>query len=167
MDAINSRDKPSWLVAAVSESLRGSTLLLFLHSLPQAAPPGQHLLLHLPKSLTSGIFSFRQSLVLQRLMDRYSWWRRSPGIIFMAPNFIHIIFDPLSCIGTHWIGYKVMITYSLHSPHFPDILASEFPLDSCRAAVWASTIFRVSCRTHSEGCGPLVANFQPKDEANS
>ena len=152
MGAINSRDEPSWLVAAVSERLSGSTLHLLLHSLPHAAPPGQHLPLHLPKSLTSGIFSCRQSLVLPRLMVRNYWWRRSLGIIFMAPNFTHIIFGPLSCTGTQRIGYKVMINLSLHSPHFPDILASEFPLDCCRAAVWACTIFRVRCRPHSEGC---------------
>ena len=86
MGAINSRDEPSWLVAAVSERLSSSTLLLLLHSLPQAAPPGQHLPLHLPKSLTNGSFSCHQSLVLQRLMVRYSWWRGSLGITFMAPN---------------------------------------------------------------------------------
>ena len=50
MAAINSRDEPSWLVPAVSERLNGSRLLLLLHSLPQAAPPGQHLPLHLLKS---------------------------------------------------------------------------------------------------------------------
>ena len=94
MGAINSRDEPSWLVAAVSERLSGSTLLLLLHSLPQAAPPGQHLPLHLPKSLTSGSFSCRQSLVLPRLMVRYSWWRGSLGVTFMATNFTHSIFDP-------------------------------------------------------------------------
>ena len=48
----------------MSERLSGSTLLLLLHSLPQASPPGQHLPLHLPKSLTSDSFSCRQSLVL-------------------------------------------------------------------------------------------------------
>ena len=152
MTAINSRDEPSWLVAAVSERLSGSTLLLLLHSLPQAAPPGQHLPLHLPKSLTSGSFSCRQSLVLPRLMVRYSWWRGSLGVTFMAPNFTHSIFDTLSCTGTKWIGDKVMINPSLHSPHFPDILASIFPLDCCWVAVWACKIFRVRCRPHSEDC---------------
>ena len=76
MAAIMSRDEPSWLVAAVSERLGGSTLLLLLHSLPQATLAGQQLPLHLWKSLTSG--SFRQSLVLPRLMVRYFWWRQSP-----------------------------------------------------------------------------------------
>ena len=31
------------------------------------------------------------------------------GVTFMAPNFKHSIFDPLSCTGTQWIGDKVMI----------------------------------------------------------
>ena len=107
--AICSRDEQSWLVAAVSEKLKGSTLLLLLHSLPHAAPPGQHLPLHIPKSLTSGSFSYCQSLVLPRLMVRYSWWIGSLGVTFMAPNFTHSIFDPLSCFGTQWVGDKVMI----------------------------------------------------------
>ena len=62
---------PDWLWA-VSEKLSGSTLLLLLHSLPQAAPPGQHLPLYLPKSLTRCSFSCCQSLVLPRLMVKYS-----------------------------------------------------------------------------------------------
>ena len=116
MDAIISRDGPSWLVAAVSERLSGSTLLLLLHSLPRAAPPGQHLPLHLPKSLTSDSFSCPQSLVLPRTMVRYSWWRGPLGVTFMAPNFTHSIFDPLSWTGTQWIGDKVMINmYNIQS----------------------------------------------------
>ena len=82
-------------------------------------------------SLTRGSFSCHQSLVLPRLMVRYSSWGGSLGVIFMAPNFTHSIFDPLSCTGTQWIGDKVMINESLHSPHFPDILASYLPLDCC------------------------------------
>ena len=152
MAAINSRDEPSWLVAAVSERLSGSTLLLLLHSLPQAAPPGQHLPLNLPKSFTSGSFSCCQSLVLSRLMVRYFWWRQSLGVVFMAPNFPHSIFDPLSCNGTHWIVDKVKIEHSFHSVHIWDIHTARFPLDCSRAAVCPCTLFRVCCRPHSEGC---------------
>ena len=64
-----------------------------------AAPAGQHLHLHLPKSLSSGSFSCRQSLVLPRLTVRYSWGGQSLGVMFMAPNFPHSIFNPLSCTG--------------------------------------------------------------------
>ena len=153
MTVINSRDEPSQLVAAVSERLTGSTLLILLHSLPQAAPARQHLPLHLPKSLTFGSFSCRQSLVLPRLMVRYSWWRRSLGMIFMAPNFTHGIFDPWSCTGTLWIRDKVLINTSLHSPHICDIQAPEFPLDCCRAAVIAGTVILVcSCNRISGLC---------------
>ena len=95
MAAINSRDEPSWLVAAVSERLSCTTPLPLLHSLSQAAPAGQHMPLHLPKSLTSGSFSCRQSLALPRLMVRYSWWRRSFGVVYKAPNFPHSIIDLL------------------------------------------------------------------------
>ena len=98
---------PDWLQQC--ERLSGRTLLLLLHYLPQAAPPGQYLPLHLPKSLTSGSYSCRQSLVLPRLIVRYSWWRGSLGVTFMAPYFTHSIFDPLSCTGIQWIGDKVMI----------------------------------------------------------
>ena len=134
MGAINSRDEPSWLVAAVSESLSGNTLLLLLHSLPPAASPGQHLPLHLPKSLTSGSFSCHQSLVLPRLMVRYSWWRGSLGVTFMAPYFTHSIFDPLSCTGTKWIGAKVMINYaplSTFPEHLGFITSIRLLLSSC------------------------------------
>ena len=118
MAAINSRNETFWLVAAVSERLSGSTQLLLLHSLPQSAPAGQHLSLNLQKSLTGGSFSFGQSLVLPRLMVRYSWWRQSLGVIFMAPNFPHSIFYPLSWTGTQWIVDKTLFpicTYLWHT----------------------------------------------------
>ena len=127
--------------------------LLLLHSLPQAAPASRHLPLHLPKSLTSGNFSCRQSLVLPTLMVRYSWWRQSLEVIFMAPFFPHSIFDPLSCTGTQWIVDKVMIEHSLHSALICDIPTVIFPLDCSQAAVYVCTLFRVCCRPHSEGCG--------------
>ena len=152
MGAINSRDEPSWLVAEVSERLSGSTLLLFLHSIPQAAPAGQHLPLHLQNSRTSGSFSFRQSLVLPRLMVRYSWWRQSLEVILMAPNFPHGIFDPLSCTWTQLIVDKVMIEHSLHSVLICDIHTVRFLLDCSQATVCLCTLFRVHCRPHSEGC---------------
>ena len=94
---------------------------------------GSDLPLHLSQSFTRSSCICRQSLVLPRSMVKYSWWRRSFGMIFMAPNFTHSIFDPLSCTGTQWIGDKVMINWSLHSPHFPDILASEFSLGCWQA----------------------------------
>ena len=152
MGEINSRDEPSWLVAALSERVSGSTLLLLLHSLPQAAPAGQHLPVPLPKSLTSGSFSCSQSLVLPRLMVRYSWWRQSLGVIFMAPHFPHSIFDPLSCTGTQWIVDKVMLEFYLHSVLICDIHTARFPLDYSRAAVCLCRLFRVRCRPHSEDC---------------
>ena len=151
MAAINSWDAPSWLVAAVSETLSGSTLLLLLHSLPQATPPGQHLPLHLPKSLTSGSFSCHQSLVLPRLMVRYSWWRQSLGVVFIVPNYPHSIFDPSSCTGTQWITDKVMIEHSLHSVLICDIHTARLLLDCSQSAVCPWTLFRVHCRPHSEG----------------
>ena len=110
----------------------------------------------LPKSLTSGSFSCRQSLVLSRLMVRYSWWRQSLGVIFMAPNFPHTIFDPLSCTGTQWIVDKAMIEHSLHSVLVCDIHTARFPLDCSWAAVCPCTLFRVRCRPHSEGCDTLI-----------
>ena len=131
----NGCNKFSWLVAAVSERLSGSSLLLLLHSLPKAAPAGQHLPLHLRKSLTRGIFSFQKSLVLPWLMVRYSWCTQSLGVIFMAPNFPHSIFDPLSCTGTQWIVDKVMIEHSLHSVYICDIHTVRFPLDCSPTAV--------------------------------
>ena len=143
MGAINYRDEPSGLVAAVSERLSGSTLLLFLHSLPNASPPGQHLPLHLQNSLTSGSFSYHQSLVLPRLMLMYSWWRQSHGVIFMAPYFPHSIFDPLSCTETQCIVDKVIIEHSLRSVLICDIHTARFPIDCSRAAVCPCTIFRV------------------------
>ena len=124
-----------------------------------AAPPGQHLTLHLPKILTSGSFSCCQSLVLPRLIVRYSWWRGSLGVTFMAPNFRHSISDPLSCTGTQWIGDKVMIEYSLHSVLICDIHTARFPLDCSWAAVCPCTQFRVRCRRHSEGCAGLVCKW--------
>ena len=121
MAAINSRDKPSWLVAAVSQKLSGITLLLLLHCLPQAVPAGQHLPLHLPKSLTSGSFCCCQSLVLPRLMVRYFWWRQSLRVIFIDLNITYSIFDSFSCNRTQWIVDKVMIEHSLHSVRICDI----------------------------------------------
>ena len=167
MGAINSRDEPSWLVAAVSERLSGITLLLLLHSLPQAAPPGQHLPLHLPKSLTSGSFSCRQSLVLPRLMIRYSWWRGSLGVTFITPNFKHSIFDPLSCTGTQWVVDKVMIEHYPHSVLICDIHTVRFPLDCSRAVVCPCTPFRVRCRPHSEGCALTEKQDLPQKVAFS
>ena len=107
--------------------------------LPQSAPVAQLLPLHLSQSLTSGSCSCRQSLVFQRSMVSYSGWRRSLGMIPMAPNFTHRISDPWSCTGTLWIGDKVPINTSLHSPHICDIQAPEFPLDCCRAVCLGNT----------------------------
>ena len=163
MGAINSRDKPSWLVEAVYERLSGSTLLLLLHSLPQAAPPGPHLPLHLPKTLTNGSFSCRQSLVLPRLMVSYSWWRQSHGVFFMAPYFPRSVFDTLSCTGIQWIVDKVMIEHSLHSVFICDILTIRFPLDCSQAAVCPCTIFRVRCCPHSEGFALTLTVFLAKE----
>ena len=143
----------------------GSTLLLLLHSLPQAAPAGQHLPLQLPKSLTSGSLSCRQSLVLPRLMVRYSWWRQSLGVIFMATNFLHSIFDPSSCTGTQWIVDKVMIEHSLHSVLICDTHTARFPLDCSQAAVSPCTLFRVRCRPHSEGCADHLICRSRNDQA--
>ena len=154
-----SRAEQCSLVAAVSERLSSSTLLLLLHSLPQAAPAGQYLPLHLPKSLTSGRFSCRQSLVLQRLMVWYFWWRQSFGVISKAPNFPHSIFDPLSYTETQWIVDKVMIEHSLHSVLICDIHTGRFPLDCNRAAVCPCMLFRVRCRPHSEGCESYLIHF--------
>ena len=67
----------------------------------------------------------------------------------MAPNLTHSIIDPLSCTGTHWD--KVMTNWSLHSPLFPDILASEFLLDCCQAAVCACTVILVRRRNMIRG----------------
>ena len=136
----------------MSERLSSSTLLLLLHSLPQAAPAGQHLLLHLLKSLTSGSFSCCQSLVLPRLMVSHSWWRQSLRVIFMAPNFPHSVFDSLSCTETQWIVDKVMIEHSLHSLSNYNICTDIFPFDCSQAAVCPCPLFRVCCRPHSEGC---------------
>ena len=108
--------------------LSGSTLLHLLHSLPQAVPAIQHLPLHFRKSITSDSFSFRQSLVLPRLMVRYSWWRQSLGGIFIAPNFTHSIIDPLCCTGTQWIFDKVMID---HSP-----LCTYLWHSHCEISIW-------------------------------
>ena len=107
--------------------------------------------LHLPKSITSGSFSCCQSLVLPRLMVRYSWWRQSLGVIFMAPDLPPSIFDPLSCTGTQWIVDKVMVEHSLHSVLICDIHTARFSLDCSQAAVCPCTLFRVHCRPHSEG----------------
>ena len=148
MGAIHSRDEPSWLVAAVSERLSGSPLLILLYSLPQASPAGQHLPLHLPKSLTSGSFSCHQLLVL----PRYSWWTQSLEAIFIAPYFTNSIFDPMSCTGTQWIVDKALIEHSFHSVLICDIHTARFPLDRSRAAVYSCTLFRVRCRPNSEGC---------------
>ena len=165
MAAINSRDMPSWLVAAVSEKLSGSTLLLLLHSLPRAPPAGRHLPLHLPKSLTSGSVSCCYSLVLvlvlrlmpsmPSMMVRYSWWRQSFGVIVMAPNFPHSIFDPWSCTGTEWIVHKVIMEHSLHSVLICDIHTARFSLDCCQAAVCPCTLLRLRCHQHSDGCARL------------
>ena len=152
MAAINSRDEPSWLVAAVPKRLSGIRLLLLLHALSEAAPPGQHLPLHLPKSLTSGSFSCCHSLVLPRLTVRYSWGRQILRVIFMAPDFPHSICDPLSWTWTQWIVDIVIIEHSFHSILFCDIHTARFPLDCSRAAVCPCTLFRVRCRPHSEGC---------------
>ena len=85
-------------------------------------------------------------------MVRYSWWRGSLGVIFMASYFTHGIFDPLSCTGTQWIVDKVMLEHSLHSVLICDIPTVRFQLDCSRAAVCPCTLFRVPCRPHSEGC---------------
>ena len=149
MAAIYSRDEPSWLVAAVSESLNSSRLLLLLYSLPQAAPAGQHLPLHLPKSLTSCSFSCSQSLVLPRLMVSYSWWIQSLGMIFMAPisqKVSLILYLSLRPNGL------LMIEQSLHSVLICDIHTARFSLDCSQAAVCPCTPFRVHCRPHSDGC---------------
>ena len=159
MGAINSRDEPSWLVAAVSDRLISSTLLLLLHSLPQAAPPGQHLPLQLPNSLPSGSFSCRQSLVLPRLIVRYSWWRQSFEVIFKAPNFSHSVFDPLFCTETQWLVDKVMLEHYLHSV-LCDIHTAKFLLGCSRAAVCPCTLFRVCCLPHSEAVPPFFENVK-------
>ena len=140
MAAINSGDKPSWLVGAVSERLSGSTMLLLLHSLFLLASI----------CLTSGNFSCCQSLVLPRLMVRYSWWRQSLGVIFMAPYFPQSIFDIFSCSGTQWIVDEVMVEHFLHSVLICDIHNVRFPLDCSQAAVCPCTLFRVRCRPNSE-----------------
>ena len=67
-------------------------------------------------------------------MVTYSWWRQSLGGIFMAPDFPHSIFDPLSCTGTQWIDDNVLIEHSLHSLLICDIHTARFPLDCSRAA---------------------------------
>ena len=85
----------------------------------------------LSQSLTRGSCSCCQSLVFPRLMIKYSWWRGSLGVIFMAPNFAHTIFDPLSCTGTKWIGDKLvspLITFPGH-PGF--INSIRLLLNSC------------------------------------
>ena len=69
----------------------------------------------------SGSFSCCQSLVLPKLMLRYSWWRKSLGVIFIAPNFPRSIFDPLYCTGTQCVVDKVLIEHSLHSVLICDI----------------------------------------------
>ena len=143
---------PSWLVAAVSEKLSGCILLPLLHFLPQALPADQHLPLLLPKSLTSGSLSWSQSPVLPRLMVRYSLWRQLLGVIFMAPNFLHSIFDLSCCTGTQWIVDKVMLEHSLHFVLICDIHTAIFPLNCSRASVCPCTLFRVRCRPYSEGC---------------
>ena len=119
--------------------------------LPQAAPVVQHLPLHLSQSLTSGSWSCCQLLVFPRSMVRYSWWRRSLGIIFMCPNCTHGIFDPWSCTWTLWIGDKVLFNTCLHSPHICDVPAPEFPLDCCQAAVRACTVILVRSRSRISG----------------
>ena len=92
-------------------------------------------------------------------MVRYSWWRGSLGVIFMASYFTHGIFDPLSCTGTQWIVDKVMLEHSLHSVLICDIPTVIFQLDCSRAAVCPCTLFRVRCRPHSEGCDLLAVFF--------
>ena len=93
--------------------------------------------LHLSQNLTS--CSCHQSLVFQRLMARYSWWRGSLGVIFMAPNLTHNIFDPSSYTGTQCIGDKLISRTSwLHNLH-------------CWAAVWACTIILVYSRKRGGG----------------
>ena len=159
MAVINCREEPSWLVAAVSEKLSSSTLFIFQHSLLQAAPAGQHLPLHVPKSLSSGSFSCRHSLVLPRFMVRYSWWRQSLGGIFMAPNFPHSIFNPLPCSRTQWIVYKVMIEHSLYSVPICDIHTARFRLYCSQAAVCPCTLFRLHYCPHSEGCDSSKEGF--------
>ena len=59
---------------------------------------------------------------------------------FQAPNFTYGIFDPWSCTGTLWVGDKVCINTSLHSPHICDIQATQYPLYCCRAAIRAYTL---------------------------
>ena len=157
MAAINwGMSHPEWL----QQCLKVATLILLLHSLPQAAPAGQHLPLNLRKSLTSGSLSFWQSLVLPKLMVRYSWWRQVLSGIFMAPNFPHSICDPVSCTGTQWIVDKVMIEHSLHSVLISDIRTARYPVDCNRAAVCPCTLFRVRCHPHSEHTGPNSDRIQ-------
>ena len=118
---------------------------------PQSAPVAHLLPLHLSQSLTSDSWSCCRLLVFLRLMVMYSWWRRSLGMIIMAPNFTHGIFDPWSCTGTLWIGDKVLINTSLHPPHICDIQAPDFPLDFCQAAVRACTVILVCSRNRFSG----------------
>ena len=107
-----------------------------------------------PPSLTEPQWRQLQLLSITKtpnMMVRYSWWRGSLGVIFMASYFTHGIFDPLSCTGTLWIVDKVMLEHSLHSVLICDIPTVIFQLDCSRAAVCPCTVFRVRCRPHSEG----------------
>ena len=85
-------------------------------------------------------------------MVRYSKWRQSLRVIFMAPNFTQIIFDPLSCTGTQWIVDKVMTEHYVHSVLICDNNNVRFPLDWSQATECPCTLFRVRCHPHSEGC---------------
>ena len=105
-----SRDKPSWLFSSCVWNVNCQlTDLAPAFSVQREWVSERLLPLHLSQSPTISSCSCRQSLVFPRLMIRYSWWRGSLGVIFVAPNFTHIIFNPLSCTGTQWIEDKVMI----------------------------------------------------------
>ena len=102
--------------------------------LPQSAPVSQLLPLHPSQSLTSGSCSCCQSLLFPRLMVRYSWWRQSLGVIYMAPNYTLGIFDPWYCTGTIWVRDKALLNTSLHSPHICDIQATEISIRLLRSS---------------------------------
>ena len=126
MTSTNFRDEPSWRVwninwqqtapaPAFSVDRVSEWLSEWLSKwmsepwslpLPQSAHVAQLLTLHLSKSLTSGICSYCLSLVFQRSMAMFSWWRRLLGMIFMAPNFIHVIFHLWSSLGPFGSGIK-------------------------------------------------------------
>ena len=95
---------------------------------------------------------------LKRELTSHCSWR-SLGMVFMAPNFTHSIFDPWLCTETLWIRDKVCINTFLHT------IAEQFFLNLNFCFLFLVQYFLETCVNCVANCGtqqftPMRSEFR-------